>query len=151
MSWGLEMTGRRLHVLIWLSAGCAGVLFGFGLLLGGMANPEKVLGFFDIAGKWDPSLALVMVGAIAIGVPAYALASSRGRSFLEIPIDKPTRQTLDKRLVLGSAGFGVGWGLAGICPGPAFVLLGAGSVKGMVFFAFMLLGFALFEWFDRSR
>jgi uncharacterized membrane protein YedE/YeeE len=145
------MAGRKLHIVTWLSAGCAGLLFGFGLLLGGMANPEKVLDFFDIAGQWDPSLALVMVGAIAIGLPAYALASFRGRSFLKLPIDKPTRQTLDKRLVLGSAAFGIGWGLAGICPGPAFVLLGAGSAKGMVFFAFMLLGFALFEWFDRSR
>ena len=115
------------------------------LLLGGMANPEKVLGFLDIAGLWDPSLALVMAGALAIGAPAYALASFRGRSFLELPIDKPTKQTLDKRLVLGSASFGIGWGLAGICPGPAFVLLGSGSFKGMVFFAFMLLGFVLFD------
>jgi uncharacterized membrane protein YedE/YeeE len=145
------MASRKLQVVTWLSAGCAGLLFGFGLLLGGMANPEKVLDFFDIAGQWDPSLALVMVGAIAIGLPAYALASFRGRSFLKLPIDKPTRQTLDKRLVLGSATFGIGWGLAGICPGPAFVLLGAGSSKGLVFFAFMLLGFALFEWFDRSH
>jgi uncharacterized membrane protein YedE/YeeE len=116
-----------------------------------MANPEKVLGFLDIAGPWDPSLALVMAGALVIGAPAYALARFRGRSFLELPIDKPTKQTLDKRLVLGSASFGIGWGLAGICPGPAFVLLGAGSAKGIVFFAFMLLGFALFEWLDRSR
>jgi len=151
MSGGLEMAGRKSHIVALLSAGCAGLLFGFGLLLGGMANPEKVLGFLDIAGLWDPSLALVMAGALAIGAPAYALASFRGRSFLELPIDKPTKQTLDKRLVLGSASFGIGWGLAGICPGPAFVLLGSGSSKGMVFFAFMLLGFVLFEWFDRSR
>lgn len=149
MSGRLEMTGRQSHVIAWLSAGCAGLVFGFGLLLAGMANPDKVLRFLDVTGQWDPSLALVMAGAIGISMLAYAIAGFRGRSLLELPIEKPARLGMDKRLVLGSATFGIGWGLAGICPGPAFVLLGAGSVKGIVFLAFMLLGFALFEWHDR--
>ena len=140
MSGGLEMAGRKSHIVTLLSAGCAGLLFGFGLLLGGMANPEKVLGFLDIAGLWDPSLALVMAGALAIGAPAYALASFRGRSFLELPIDKPTKQTLDKRLVLGSASFGIGWGLAGLCPGPVVASLFLNGEAMLPFFGLLIAG-----------
>lgn len=143
------MPRRKSNVIALVSAGSAGLVFGFGLLLAGMANPAKVLGFLDVAGHWDPSLALVMAGAIGVTMLATAIAGFRGRSLLGLPIDKPARRSIDKRLVLGSAVFGIGWGLAGICPGPAFVLLGAGSLKGTVFLAFMLLGFAAFAWFDR--
>lgn len=143
------MPRRKLNVIALVSAGLAGLVFGFGLLLAGMANPDKVLGFLDVAGHWDPSLALVMAGAIGVTMLAYAIAGFRGRSFLGLAIDRPASHRIDRRLMLGSATFGIGWGLAGICPGPAFVLLGAGSLKGIVFLAFMLLGFAVFAWFDR--
>ena len=116
-----------------------------------MANPEKVLAFLDITGAWDPSLALVMVSAIAVGSVAFAMARRRDRSYLGLLMNLPTSRVIDKRLVLGSLAFGIGWGMAGICPGPALVLLGSGSVKGMVFVAAMLLGMGIFEVLERSR
>ena len=94
-----------------------GLLFGFGLLLAGMANPAKVIGFLDLAGRWDPSLALVMGGAIAAGLAGFAHACRRGRSYLGQPLRLPVTTRIDRRLLLGSALFGAGWGLAGICPG----------------------------------
>lgn len=123
----------------------SGLVFGLGLILAGMANPAKVLGFLDIAGLWDPSLAFVMGGAISIGLIAFMIAKKRTISFLGLPIGLPSSTTLDKRLVLGSLAFGLGWGLAGICPGPSLVLIGAGEVKGIVFGISMALGFLVFE------
>ncbi len=123
----------------------SGLVFGLGLILAGMANPAKVLGFLDLAGTWDPSLALVMGGAIAVGTAAFAVATRRTRSFLNLPMFIPNSTVIDKRLVLGGVGFGVGWGLAGICPGPALVLLGAGSSKGLIFVVAMLVGMGIFE------
>ena len=134
-----------------ITAMLAGLIFGLGLILAGMADPAKVLAFLDIAGAWDPSLALVMGGAIAVGSIAFAVASRRNRSYLGLPIHLPTARVIDKRLILGSLAFGIGWGLAGICPGPALVLLGAGSSKGIVFVVAMLLGMGIFEILERSR
>lgn len=134
-----------------LAALAAGLLFGLGLIVSGMADPAKVLGFLDLAGQWDPSLALVMGGAIAIGLPAFTLARKRQRTLLGEPMQLPTARTIDRRLVLGSLLFGIGWGIAGICPGPALVLLGAAQVKGLVFVLAMLAGMLLFAWLERAR
>ncbi|MBW9333161.1 YeeE/YedE family protein [Herbaspirillum sp. RU 5E] len=134
-----------------LAALAAGLLFGLGLIVSGMADPAKVLGFLDLAGHWDPSLALVMAGAIAIGMPAFTLARRRSRSLLGAPMQLPTARGIDRRLVLGSVLFGVGWGLAGICPGPALVLLGMGSLKGLAFVMAMLAGMLLFAWIERFQ
>jgi hypothetical protein len=131
-----------------LLAFLAGLLFGFGLLLSGMSNPAKVLGFLDLAGAWDPSLALVMVGAIAAALPAFQLARGRATSLLGEPMQLPGKRSLDRRLVGGSLLFGIGWGLAGFCPGPALTVLLTGHAKVLVFVAFMLLGMALFELFE---
>ena len=132
-----------------LSALLAGLVFGLGLIVSGMANPAKVLAFLDLAGRWDPSLALVMAGAIAVGMPAFAYARRRRHALLGQAIQLPASTRLDRRLVLGSLLFGVGWGLAGICPGPALVLLGAGQVKGVLFVVAMLAGMLLFKWLQR--
>ncbi len=127
----------------------AGFLFGMGLIVSGMSDPAKVLGFLDLAGKWDPSLALVMAGAIAVGVGAFAIARRRQVTWLGFPMLLPVARHIDSRLVIGSALFGVGWGLAGICPGPALVLVGAGLPKGVVFVAAMLAGMGVFEVIER--
>jgi uncharacterized membrane protein YedE/YeeE len=129
----------------------SGLIFGLGLILGGMANPNKVLSFLDITGAWDPSLALVMAGAIAVGSGAFAVAGRLKKSYLGAVVTLPSSRVIDKRLVLGSLAFGVGWGMAGICPGPALVLLGTGSAKGIVFVAAMLLGMGIFEILQRRR
>ncbi|OBU87872.1 DUF6691 family protein [Chromobacterium subtsugae] len=133
------------------SAGCAGLLFGLGLLLAGMANPAKVLAFLDIAGRWDPSLALVMAGAIATALPAFALARRRERALLGGPMQLPAVRRIDRPLILGSLIFGAGWGLAGICPGPALVLAGSGAGAGVLFAAAMLAGMALHGRWARRR
>ena len=127
----------------------AGLVFGIGLIVSGMSNPAKVLGFLDLAGKWDPSLALVMGGAVAVGLAAYALAKRRQTTWLGLPMQIPGATHIDRRLVIGSLLFGVGWGLAGICPGPALVLVGAGVAKGIIFAAAMLAGMGLFEVLER--
>ncbi|CAN0626058.1 conserved membrane protein of unknown function [Burkholderia multivorans] len=129
----------------------AGLGFGCGLIVSGLANPRKVLGFLDLAGAWDPSLAFVMAGAIGVGTLAFALAKRRTRSWLGLPMQLPTARAITVRLVGGSAMFGVGWGLAGICPGPAVVSVGFGSLKGIGFVVAMLAGMAAFEWIERRR
>lgn len=123
----------------------SGLIFGIGLILAGMANPAKVLAFLDITGLWDPSLGLVMAGAIGVGLIAFAIAKKRNLSYLGFSIQLPTNRIIDKRLVLGSLVFGVGWGLVGICPAPAFVLLGAGSIKGIIFTIAMIIGMGIYE------
>lgn len=127
----------------------AGLIFGLGLVVSGMSNPDKVLGFLDLAGSWDPSLAFVMTGAIAVGLVAFTAARQRTVSLLGAEMKLPTARTLDRRLLVGSALFGVGWGVAGFCPGPALVALGGGEVKALVFVTAMLSGMGLFEWLDR--
>ncbi|MCE4555352.1 DUF6691 family protein [Roseateles cellulosilyticus] len=134
-----------------LTALLAGLVFGLGLILSGMASPAKVMGFLDLAGAWDPSLALVMVGAIAIGLVAFALARRRKATLLGATLQLPTATAIDRRLVVGSLLFGVGWGLAGFCPGPALVALGMGELKAVVFVAAMLAGMGVFELLERRR
>ena len=134
-----------------LTAFAAGLMFGLGLIVSGMSDPAKVLGFLDLAGAWDPSLALVMAGAVAVGLVAFRLFRDRSRSLLGMPLQMPTARRIDRRLLAGSALFGIGWGLAGICPGPALVLLGAGSPPGMLFTAALLGGMAAFEAHRRLR
>lgn len=134
-----------------LTALLAGVLFGIGLLLAGMANPTKVVGFLDLAGAWDPSLALVMVGAIAVAAGPLAWAKRRAQSLLGAPMQLPTKRELDPRLIGGSLVFGIGWGIAGICPGPALAILLSGHWQVIVFVLAMLAGMLLFTALERRR
>jgi len=134
-----------------LSSFVAGLVFGIGLVVSGLVNPAKVLGFLDLAGAWDPSLAVVMAGAVAVGAFAFAVAGKRASTLLGAPMALPTARGIDRGLVLGSLAFGVGWGLAGFCPGPALVALGAGKVKALVFVAAMLVGMLAFELAERAR
>lgn len=126
----------------------AGLVFGLGLIVSGMANPAKVLGFLDLAGAWDPSLGLVMGGAIAVGAVAFFAARKRVVSLLGSPMRLPTSRDIDRRLVGGSLLFGIGWGIGGFCPGPGLVALGMGEVKALVFVAAMLAGMGIWELFE---
>jgi uncharacterized membrane protein YedE/YeeE len=128
-----------------IAAFAAGLVFGVGLLLSGMTDPSKVIGFLDVAGRWDPSLAFVMAGAILVGFFAFALARRRARTFLGDALRLPERRDIDARLVGGSIVFGIGWGLAGFCPGPAIVAFGAGFDKATVFVIAMLAGMLLYR------
>lgn len=123
-----------------LTALIAGALFGGGLLLSGMTNPANVLAFLDITGRWQPALAFTMAGAVAVAAPAYWLAHRRQRSVLGTEYDWPDRFRIEPRLIAGSAVFGVGWGLSGICPGPALVLLTRPRLQALVFFAGLAVG-----------
>ncbi len=134
-----------------LSEFLIGLLFGFGLILSGMTDPGKVIGFLDLFGQWDPSLASVLGGAIAVGFFAFSMAKRRTQNFLGGAMRLPTSQDIDKRLVIGSLVFGAGWGLAGFCPGPALVSLGAGQDKAVVFVIAMVLGMLAFEWLEGRR
>jgi uncharacterized membrane protein YedE/YeeE len=129
----------------------AGLMFGTGLVVSGLANPAKVLGFLDVTGRWDPSLALVMGSAVAVSAIGFALARRRARTLLGAPMQLPASRVIDRRLVLGSLLFGAGWGLAGFCPGPALAALGAGYGKAVVFVAAMLAGMAIYEAIERAR
>ena len=128
-----------------------GLVFGLGLIVSGMTDPGKVQGFLDLAGLWDPSLAFVMGGAIAVGIFAFALAKKRTRSVLGGAMHLPSAKDIDRRLVIGSLVFGAGWGLAGFCSGPAIVSAGAGQPKALVFVLAMLAGMWLFEWAESRR
>ena len=134
-----------------LSEFLIGLLFGFGLILSGMTDPGKVVGFLDPLGNWDPSLAFVMGGAILVGVVAFGMAKKRTSSFLGSAMRLPTSQDINQRLVLGSLLFGAGWGLAGFCPGPALISLGAGQDKAVVFVIAMVLGMLAFEVLERRK
>ncbi|MEW6021484.1 MAG: DUF6691 family protein [Pseudomonadota bacterium] len=127
----------------------AGLIFGIGLIVSGMTNPAKVIGFLDLAGRWDPSLAFVMGGAILVGVVAFGFARKRERSLLGAAMRLPTATHVDRRLVMGSLAFGAGWGLAGYCPGPALASLASGDAKPVIFTLAMLAGMALFDILDR--
>lgn len=126
-----------------------GLLFGLGLMASGMTDPGKVTGFLDLFGSWDPSLALVMGGAIMVGVVAFMVAKKRTTTFLGGAMRMPTSTHLDKRLVLGSLMFGAGWGLAGFCPGPALVSMADGQPKALLFVVAMLVGMWGFELMER--
>lgn len=127
----------------------AGLIFGIGLILSGMTNPGKVIGFLDLAGRWDPSLGFVMGGAILVALFAARWAVGRTQSLTGAAMRMPTATRIDRRLVLGSLTFGVGWGLAGYCPGPALASLASGGAKPLVFVAAMVVGMIVFEALER--
>ena len=128
----------------------SGALFGLGLVVSGMMNPAKVIGFLDLAGEWDPTLAFVMGGALLVAIPAFRLILGRQRPILARDFALPTKSTLDARLLGGAALFGVGWGLAGFCPGPAVAALVTGLAPVFAFVAAMVAGMALYAWiFER--
>jgi uncharacterized membrane protein YedE/YeeE len=129
----------------------AGLIFGIGLIVSEMWSPVKVLGFLDLFGKWDPSLLVVMGGAVAVGIVAFALAGRRTTTLINTPMHMPTARGIDLKLVAGSALFGIGWGLAGFCPGPALVALGSGHVKAFLFVVAMLAGMGIYELLERRR
>ncbi len=117
-----------------------GLLFGLGLCLSGMSEPSKVLGFLDLGGAWDPSLAFVMGGAIAVAAPVFALARRRRVDWLGGDIELPKTRAIDAPLVLGALIFGVGWGLAGVCPAPGIVDIGFASPSALIFVAATAVG-----------
>ncbi len=126
-----------------LAALVAGLIFGTGIALAGMINPAKVLNFFDIAGHWDPSLALVMAGALIVTATGYPLVLRRGRPALDIRFHLPARRDIDPALIGGSAAFGIGWGIAGFCPGGAIPALGLGQPDAAIFALALIAGMAL--------
>lgn len=122
-----------------------GLLCGVGLLVSGMTDPGKVQGFLDVAGAWDPSLALVMGGAVMVGLFGFTWAKKKHSSFSGAALHWPEMTQIDHPLVLGSLMFGIGWGLAGFCPGPALVAMAAGNDKALVFVLAMMAGMVLFD------
>jgi uncharacterized membrane protein YedE/YeeE len=129
----------------------SGLIFGLGLILGGMTDPGKVKGFLDVAGAWDPSLGLVMGGAIAVGAFAFAAAQRRSRSWSGDRMDIPTSRVIDARLIVGGVLFGVGWGIGGFCPGPALVAMSSGLGSAAVFVTAMLAGMVVHDRFLQPR
>ena len=123
-----------------LSAFAIGLIFGLGIAVSGMINPAKVLNFFDLAGTWDPSLAFVMGGALAVAIPGYRLVLRKPAPAFDTSFQLPDTRVIDRRLVLGSATFGVGWGIAGFCPGGALPAVGTGSMDVFVFIVALILG-----------
>jgi hypothetical protein len=134
-----------------VTAFIVGLIFGIGLIVAGMTDPAKVQGFLDLAGDWDPSLALVMGGAILVGFAAFRIAGTRERALLGDAMRLPTATHIDRRLVLGGLAFGAGWGLAGFCPGPALASLATGGAKVMIFTGAMVAGMVVFEVLERGR
>jgi hypothetical protein len=134
-----------------LSAFAVGLVFGIGLLISGMTDPSKIIGFLDLAGPWDPSLAFVMGGAVTVGFIAFRFARGRAAAFLGGAMRLPAARQIDRRLVLGSLVFGIGWGLAGYCPGPAVVSVGMGQDKAIIFAVAMLAGMGIYEIIERVR
>jgi uncharacterized membrane protein YedE/YeeE len=132
-------------MLLIVSAFASGLLFGLGLIVSQMVNPAKVLGFLDIVGNWDPSLAFVMGGAVVVSSLGYVFAKRRGFPLLAPRLEIPTRRDMDLRLIGGAALFGIGWGLVGLCPGPALVGLTFGPWPVFVFVAAMIVGMAVFR------
>ena len=135
-----------MHIIMAL---VVGLVFGIGLIISGMTDPSKVIGFLDLAGRWDPSLGFVMGGAILVGLVAFRFAAGRDKSLLGDVMRLPTATRIDRRLVLGSLAFGSGWGLAGYCPGPALASLASGGSKPLVFAAAMVVGMVIFELLER--
>ena len=129
----------------------SGLFFGFGLLLAGMGNPAKILAFLDVTGNWDPSLLVTMAVAMVISGIAYQCVKKRPASLLNCPLQIPTSKVITNKLVIGSVLFGLGWGLAGICPGPAILLTGMGLTQGILFTLAMIAGMAIFQLLPRSE
>jgi uncharacterized membrane protein YedE/YeeE len=132
-----------------ITALVTGLIFGLGLILSGMTDASKVIGFLDLAGRWDPSLAFVMGGAILVGVAPFRFARGREKSLLGDVMRLPTARQIDRRLVLGGLAFGTGWGLAGYCPGPALASVAQGGTQPLIFVAAMLAEMAVYEIQDR--
>ncbi|AXH64572.1 DUF6691 family protein [Providencia huaxiensis] len=128
----------------------SGILFGLGLVIAGMGNPAKILAFLDITGTWDPSLLITMAVGMVISGMTFLWVKKRSVSLLNCPLQIPTNQTIDKKLVTGSVLFGVGWGLAGICPGPALLLTGMGLTQGIIFTLAMVAGMAIFQFTQKN-
>jgi uncharacterized membrane protein YedE/YeeE len=137
--------------MAFLSPLVAGLIFGLGLCLSGMVDPDKVLGFLDLAGNWDPSLALVMGGAVTAAFIAFRVAARRARSFANRPFEIPANRAIDAKLVGGAVIFGIGWGLAGLCPGPAIVSVGFLDGRALLFVLAMIAGMKLSDIFFASR
>ncbi len=129
----------------------AGILFGTGLILSGMANPRKILDFLDITGHWDPSLLMVMSGALVVGFWAFRYARNRDKTLLDTTFHLPSAKRVDTRLIAGSLVFGAGWGLAGYCPGPAITSVLSGQIAPIVFVVAMIAGMALYELVESHR
>lgn len=134
-----------------ITAFAAGLVFGLGLIVSGMTDPSKVIGFLDLAGNWDPSLAFVMAGAILVGFFAFRIAGRRPHTLIGTAIRLPDARRIDKRLILGGLVFGAGWGVAGYCPGPALTSLLSGGSKPLIFVGAMVAGMGVFELFERRR
>jgi uncharacterized protein len=130
-------------------SGLTGLIFGLGLMVSGMANPAKVIGFLDLSVPWDPSLMFVMGGAIAVGLPGFFLAKRMKKSLIGLPMNLPTSTAIDKKLLLGAVLFGAGWGIGGFCPGPAVVAAAALYTDGLIFVGAMLVG--MFAFSARNR
>ena len=126
-------------------SGLTGLIFGLGLVVSGMANPAKVIGFLDLSVPWDPSLMFVMGGAIAVGLPGFFLAKRMKKSLIGLPMNLPTSTAIDKKLLLGAVLFGAGWGIGGFCPGPAVVAAAALYTDGLIFVGAMLVGMFAFS------
>ncbi|MFC0132830.1 transporter [Massilia eurypsychrophila] len=135
-----------MHIIMAL---VVGLVFGLGLIVSGMTDPSKVIGFLDLAGRWDPSLGFVMGGAILVGLIAFRFAAGRDKSLLGDVMRLPNATHIDRRLVLGGIAFGAGWGLAGFCPGPALASLASGGSKPLIFVAAMIVGMLIFEMLER--
>jgi len=125
----------------------AGLIFGTGLVISGMIDPAKVLNFLDVAGTWDPSLAFVMIGAVVVTAIGYRLVLQRRRPIFATVFQVPTRREIDIRLVVGAMIFGIGWGLSGLCPGPALTSLSLGALGILVFVPALFVGMAAARWF----
>ena len=143
--WGNAMLRKNISALF------AGLVFGIGLILSGMTNPSKVLGFLDIFGNWDPSLMFVMGGGVGVAMVGFHIARKRGTTFFGGVLHWPELNHIDAPLVIGSLLFGAGWGLAGFCPGPALVSMAAGQDKALVFVLAMLAGMALVDAWRRLK
>ncbi len=133
------------RLLQWVSATLAGLVLGFGLILSGMSSPQKVVGFLDVAGLWDPSLGLVMGGGLLVGAIGFRWLRSQRNTLLGEPLNLPANHLINVRLIVGSVLFGIGWGLTGICPGPGLVLLGAGVDAGLIYILALLAGMTLYS------
>lgn len=135
--------------MFFLMALLSGFVFSLGLIASGMTNPAKIIGFLDITGQWDPSLMLVMGGAIAVGLPAFQWFKKRKTTLLKASCTLEFSNAIDKRLIIGSVLFGMGWGLAGFCPGPAVVVLTSGLPETFLFVSSLLAGMLAFSIFDK--
>lgn len=129
----------------------SGLLFGLGLILSGMTDPRNIVDFLDVSGAWNPRLLFVMAGAVLVSFFAFRYAGRRNRSMLDEPIQIPTKRKLDMRLIVGATLFGIGWGLAGYCPGPALASVATGLMQPLIFVLAMLVGMAWFEVLEQRR